>query len=999
MIYNKPTSQIPQEHKKDINQKILHLIETGDLQGLTHQDVYDAYSPMGALHGLEFKDFDSFHAFTEAKKQATDGQYFTPHGLCEQVVNMLQIPNTDLVADLTCGHGAFFNFLPIQQNVYGCELDSKAVRVAKFLYPKANIKCNDIRQYKSDVKFDTIILNPPFNLDFDGVSSQHYICQKASEMMKPLGILGLIVPKSYMKDEMMNKKDIEMMNENFSFLGQFELSNDAFKEMGVSNFEIKVMFFQKVSEHVEACPYVNSLHDIQYISNQVFEARQLKNKYKAKTLSEGAEYDEFNYKVKKYLYEFKAHKNLQYYVPKAEALLEKYATQAKPEKMDWKEWERVRLTEAKVLATFKRVFKNAYKVERDEIRLVKKNHSFTIKAYSSKMKHVVNKKVGTNVTEDINRLVAYDDVYDVFLKSVRVLGLDTKEFKKVIFRKKKDFILHNTPIENLSIDKKINTWLKRFRFKSQGKVCKLHDIQINDANKVLQRNHTQICWQQGVGKTVLMTSYIKYLQKYGTQKAIFITAPSLSVELTLIPFMRDNNIKFIDAKKASDLDNVKHGGIVIMSLGRVRNNKESVRLFVKKRSNKVAFIFDENDEIKNYTAKRTRAVMNAFRKCHKKLLMTGTITRNNVLESYTSFELLYNNSYNMMNNCSNMYYQDSKTKDVKRTENKRVNQPFDGYFGYADFRKCFSPSKASVFGIQKNTQDIYNSVDLKALLNRTVITRTFEEVVGKKYEFHTTYVQPNYAEKQLQDDILNKFHEMCYTYFNHTGNTRKESYLRIIRMINLLIKSTTAPHLMSEWIGQGLPTKYAKVLKMIEQRDELVMVGCVGIEATQSYYNAIKDRFPNREVFYVDGTISFKGRNDIIKKFESTSNGILVANQAALKSSVNIPTCNEVILTAFQWSWSTITQFVFRCIRFNSKEMTNVHTVLYSDSIELNILNLLMNKEKINSFMRTTDLADEEELYENFDVDSGILGSLLQKYYDEDGGMRLSWGETEIIKS
>ncbi len=999
MIYNKPTSQIPQEHKKDINQKILHLIETADMQGLTHQDVYDAYSPMGALHGLDFKDFDSFHAFTEAKKQATDGQYFTPHVLCEQVVQMMQISNTDLVADLTCGHGAFFNFMPIQQNVYGCELDSKAVQVAKFLYPKANIKCNDIRQYKSDVKFDSIILNPPFNLDFDGVSSQHYICNKASEMLKPLGILGLIVPKSYMKDEMMNKKDIEMMNENYSFLGQYELSNDAFKEMGVSNFEIKVMFFQKVSEHVDACPYINTFHDLQYISNQVFEARQLKNKYKAKTLSEGAEYDEFNYAVKKYLYEFKAHSNLQYYVPKAEALLEKFRTQSKPEKMEWKEWEKIKLTEARVLSTFKRVFKNAYKVESDEIRLVKRSNSFYIKHYSSKMKHIVSKKVGANVVEDINRLVAYDDVCSNFLNSCKSLGLDTREFNKVIRKKKRDFKLHTTPINDLPIDKGLDTWLKRFKFKSQGNVFKLHDTQRLDMNKVLQRNHTLLAWSMGVGKSVAMLANIKYLLKTKSVRNVFITAPAVAVDLTLKAFLRDNGIKLREIKSSNDLLNVKDGEVLIMTLNRLSASKNDVTAFVKSRSNNVALVFDESDEITNYKSKRTIAVLSAFRRCKKTLLMTGTVTRNNIGEFYSNFELMYNNSHNMMCDVAQIYKMDGKTKELVTKENKNVNFPFGAYYGKGLFKACFSPSKATVFGIQKDTQNIYNSDDLKNVLDRTVITRTFEEIAGKKFEYHNHYIQPNLAEKTLQDDILNRFHEMCHNYFQKTNNSRKESYLRIIRMINLLIKSTSTPHLFSEWIGQGLPTKYAKVIKMVKAKDEKVMIGCVGIDSAQSYYNEISKRFPNREVFYIDGSVNFKNRKALIDKFESTKNGILVANQAALKSSVNIPTCNEVIICGLPWNFAKLNQFVFRCIRFDSKEKTNVHFVIYSDSIELNVLNLLLNKEKINSFMRTTEESTDDEMYDKYDVDNGVLGSLIQKHYDEDGGMRLGWSETETIKS
>lgn len=372
--------------------------------------------------------------------------------------------------------------------------------------------------------------------------------------------------------------------------------------------------------------------------------------------------------------------------------------------------------------------------------------------------------------------------------------------------------------------------------------------------------------------------------------------------------------------------------------------------------------------------------------------MTGTVTRNNIAEFYSNYELLYNNSHNMMCNVKEIYAQDKKTKDIKKKENQKFGKPFGAYYGHGLFKSCFSPSKASVFGIQKDLQDIYNTEELRGIIKSTIITRTFEEVAGKKLTNHTVYVQPNLAESTLQQTIMNDFHELCYSYFQSTGNSRKESYLRIIRMINLLIKSTSAPHLMNEWTGQGLPTKYSKVIRMVCERDEQVLVGCVGIESTKSYFEEIKKACPDREVIYIDGSISFDRRKKLIAEYNKSTNSIIVANQASLKSSVNIPECNEVIITALPWNGSKLSQFTKRTVRFNSSSMTNVNLVCYADSIELNILNLILNKEKVNQFIKTTDVTTDDEVNEEYGVDGEMLGNLIQKHYDEEGGMRLSWG-------
>ena len=86
----------------------------------------------------------------------------------------------------------------MESNLYGCELDTKACKVARYLFPAANITLGDIRTYKPEVRFDYVVGNPPFNLrwwteESKEVLSQLYYCQKANELLKPLGILALIV--------------------------------------------------------------------------------------------------------------------------------------------------------------------------------------------------------------------------------------------------------------------------------------------------------------------------------------------------------------------------------------------------------------------------------------------------------------------------------------------------------------------------------------------------------------------------------------------------------------------------------------------------------------------------------------------------------------------------------------------------------------------------------------------------------------------------------------
>ena len=248
MKYASQEIELTPDQRRMINEKILYLIESNTLQenGFTCEDVYNAYTGDGGLHGLKRRDYNSYHDYSEAKKEIENGQFFTPANVCELVVSSLGLSHTDLVADLTCGMGNFFNFVPVESNAYGCELDSKAYKVACCLYPEANLDLGDIRTYRPELRFDYVVGNPPFHLRWHTEKgdywSQIYYCVKAAELLKPLGILALVVPQSFLADTFSDSTMIREMERRYSFLGQIMLPGDTFYRMGVHQFPMSTLF-------------------------------------------------------------------------------------------------------------------------------------------------------------------------------------------------------------------------------------------------------------------------------------------------------------------------------------------------------------------------------------------------------------------------------------------------------------------------------------------------------------------------------------------------------------------------------------------------------------------------------------------------------------------------------------------------------------------------------------------------------------------------------------
>ena len=400
------------EQRREFNEKIVCLIDSGGCgpAGITRNDIFNAYTGDGGLHGLERADYDSYHAYSEAKKEVENGQFFTPPPLCEFVAACLMLSDMDLVADLTCGMGNFFNYVPVPANAYGCELDAKAYKVARYLYPEANLTLGDIRTYAPETRFDYVLGNPPYHLRWrlengTKILSHLYYCLKAADLLKPLGILAVIVPRSFLADDFTDGAAIKQMEERFAFLGQIGLPADLFRTFGVDSFPTKLQFWQRKSafsagtsgRYTTECldmplPLTQPAKEAEpvyrrYIQAAKTELEQNRSRVLLELARTRATSGTFLYKIRKMLYQIKCHPVTRRRYAGCFAYVQRFFTQRMPEGMDAKEWNHRKLTEAKVMAYLRYALsQQVVRPEQDVIRLVKRKYGFAYKGYSYKMR-------------------------------------------------------------------------------------------------------------------------------------------------------------------------------------------------------------------------------------------------------------------------------------------------------------------------------------------------------------------------------------------------------------------------------------------------------------------------------------------------------------------------------------------------------------------------------------------------------------------------------------
>ena len=976
---------IPQDQRKDINTKIEYIINHGLSEsetGISKADIFNAYTGKGGLHGLNYGNYGNYYDYQKAKSEIEQGQFFTPYQLVSFIYDCLHVSENDLVADLTSGHGAFISCCPNESNFYACELDTQPYAVSKYLYPKAHIENTDIRFYEPGVSFDYVVGNPPYNLSWrkDGIGylSEVYYCLKAAELLKPAGIMAIIVPESFCDDDFADKSKIALINEKFNFICQIRLNKDTFKHLGVTNYGTKIIFLQKKSEALENVEYKvgeyatgNSVFIWSHYLKPITEKRQeIKQKLFLEMMRNNKGGEEWQYKVEKLLYDIKRHPATKMHYAECCEHVNRFKTQSKPDHINYDEWEKIKLTESDVIKKLKATLRlqNPHKDQRN--RLIKDNYSVRY----------------NNIGVPINNLIIGTSEFPHH----------EKWFDKLVSQKRKEHYNQSQNFATMKQDTHIADWLEKFMLESDDDIIYLNEVQKHDINLFLQKRYSFIQWEQGSGKTLAGIAIGQYRMRFNGARNAFVVSTAISIKNNWNDVLDQFNIPYRMIESYSNIKQIKSGEFVIITLNMMCKYYKEVKKFVRMLNQKAVLIFDESDSMSNMDSKRTKAVLAAFRKLKYKTLMTGTSTRNNISEIYPQLELLYNNSHNMISECEYIS-EHNKEGELEEVSNDYYMCAYPAYKkGFKLFTASHIPEKVTVFGVSQFTQDIQNADKLKNIIDKTIITRTFEAVTGKNlYEIKQFTCPMGIEEQKVYDIAINEFYKMEYL-FQKTGNSRKDAMLKILNQLLALLKICAAPQTLREYDNSVMPEKFNTVISLLDEwKDERVAIGVRHIAVVEQYEKAIREAFPFRKVFVITGKeATLKQRKKIIADLKKCRNGILISTQQSLSASMNIDFIDKCIVPELHWNNSSMSQYYFRFIRYTSTRFKTVAFVTYENSIESNLLKMVLVKDKLNLFMKSQDVTDDE-LYERFGVDSNMLRNLMYKEKTEDGYV-LRWGEQKI---
>ena len=227
-------------------------------------DAFDASKPSWASEYQELKAALTPEEYTAARASTLNAHYTSPtviRAIYEAVENMgFQTGN---ILEPSMGIGNFFGMLPENMRgsrLYGVELDSITGRIAKQLYPKANITIAGFETTDRRDFFDLAVGNVPFGqykvndpaYNKLGFNIHNYFFAKALDQVRPGGVVAFVTSRYSMDAQNPNVR--KYLAQRADLLGAIRLPNTAFKANAGTEVVSDILFLQKRDRVIDIEP-------------------------------------------------------------------------------------------------------------------------------------------------------------------------------------------------------------------------------------------------------------------------------------------------------------------------------------------------------------------------------------------------------------------------------------------------------------------------------------------------------------------------------------------------------------------------------------------------------------------------------------------------------------------------------------------------------------------------------------------------------------------------
>ena len=227
-------------------------------------DAFDPDKPAWAAEYAELKELLTPEEYEAARASTLNAHYTSPtviRAIYDAVEQMGF--RTGNILEPSCGVGNFFGMLPESMagsRLYGVELDSISGRIAKQLYPKADITVAGFETTDRRDFYDLAIGNVPFGqyqvndkaYNKLGFNIHNYFFAKSLDQVRPGGVVAFVTSRYTMdaKDSTVRR----YLAQRAELLGAIRLPNNAFKANAGTEVVSDILFLQKRDRPLDITP-------------------------------------------------------------------------------------------------------------------------------------------------------------------------------------------------------------------------------------------------------------------------------------------------------------------------------------------------------------------------------------------------------------------------------------------------------------------------------------------------------------------------------------------------------------------------------------------------------------------------------------------------------------------------------------------------------------------------------------------------------------------------
>ena len=227
-------------------------------------EAFDPSKTAWAKEYVELKELLTPEEYAAARTSTLNAHYTSPtviRAIYEAVEKMGF--RTGNILEPSCGVGNFFGMLPDSMagsRLYGVELDSISGRIAKQLYPKADITVAGFETTDRRDFYDLAIGNVPFGqyqvndkaYNKLGFNIHNYFFAKALDQVRPGGVVAFVTSRYTMdaKDSTVRR----YLAQRAELLGAIRLPNNAFRANAGTDVVSDILFLQKRDRPLDIAP-------------------------------------------------------------------------------------------------------------------------------------------------------------------------------------------------------------------------------------------------------------------------------------------------------------------------------------------------------------------------------------------------------------------------------------------------------------------------------------------------------------------------------------------------------------------------------------------------------------------------------------------------------------------------------------------------------------------------------------------------------------------------